>query len=105
MITSGEGRYKIWLKTIDVGNDTMYLLGGGEQTHIGGVVICEPGNPIQSIRLEGHYDYVVLEMIAQALCEKQGKTIVVLGGIHIDDATKDEIEIIIENCRRLQECI
>ena len=105
MITSGEGRYKVWLKSVDIGDDVVYLLGGGEQAHIGGVMICEPGKSVQSIRLEGHYDYVVLEIIANKLCKKHQKTIVLLGGIHIDNATKDEIDRIIENCRRLQECI
>jgi gallate decarboxylase subunit D len=105
MITSGEGRVKVWLKTIEIGKDIVYLLGGGEQAHIGGVVICEPGKPTNSIRFEGHYDYVILEMIAETLCRKYNRTIVLLGGIHIDDATKDEINMIIENCRRIQACI
>lgn len=105
MITAGEGRYQVWLKSVDVGDDVIYILGGGEQAHIGGVVVCEPGNPVRSDRLHGHYDYVVLEMIAETLCKKHEKTIVLVGGIHIDNASKDEIDMIIENCRRLQTCI
>ena len=105
MITVGEGRYKVWLKRVDIGRDVIYLLGGGEQAHVGGVVICELGKPPNSIRLEGHSDYVVLEMIAETLCKKHDQTIVLIGGIHIDNATKDEIDIIIENCRRIQTCI
>lgn len=105
MITVGEGRHKIWLKSFEIGKDIIYLLGGGEQAHIGGVVICEPGKPPHSIRLEDHYDYVVLEMIAETLCNKHDCTVVLLGGIHIDNATKNDIDLIIENCRRIQTCI
>ena len=105
MIKSGNGRYQVWLKSVDIGQDIVYLLGGGEQAHIGGIVICEPGKSIHSIHLEGHYDYVVLEMIAESLCKKHKKTIVLLGGIHIENATKNEIDLIIKNCRGLLKCI
>ena len=39
MITSGEGRYKVWLKEERIGNDRLYILGGGEKPHIGGMVV------------------------------------------------------------------
>ncbi len=105
MITSGKGKYRIWLKQYSIGVDNIYFLGGGEESHIGGVVICEPGKKINIVRLENHYDYVVLKIIAEKLFEKYNKKIIVTGGIHIDNASKDEIKIIVENCRRLAECI
>ena len=105
MITSGEGRYKVFLKKIKMGKDYIYLLGGGDESHIGGVVICEPNKKINTIRLEGHFDYIVLELIASELCKKYKKRIVITGGIHIEQASKKEINMIIENCRKLITCI
>jgi gallate decarboxylase subunit D len=103
MITSGEGRYQVWLEKKKVGHDLLYILGGGEQPHLGGVVICQPENIPQIIRLGTHHDHVVLEPIAKRACEKYHATCIAVGGIHIDDATKDEIDMIIANCKNLHD--
>jgi len=105
MITSGEGKYKVFLEKKELDDDLVLILGGGEKSHIGGVVICEPGNESQVIKLGTHYDYVVLTPIAEYVCKKYNKTVVAIGGIHIDNATKEEIDIIIKNCKELERCI
>ncbi len=105
MITSGEGKYKVFLDEISLGDDLIYILGGGEKPHVGSIAISEPDKKIQVIKFGNHYDHIVVEPIAQAACKKYGKKIVVIGGIHIDNATKDEIELILKNCRELIECI
>jgi len=105
MITSGEGKYKVFLIEKELDDDLILVLGGGEKSHIGGIVYCESGRKPKTIKFENHYDYVVLEIIAEAACKKYDKNIVVLGGIHIDNATKEEIEIIVDNCKILAERI
>jgi hypothetical protein len=105
MITSGEGKYTVFLKKKKIDDDLLYIVGGGEQSHIGGVVVCEPGKKTHIVRLEGHYDYLVLKPIAEAACKKFKKRVAVLGGIHIDNATKDEIDLLVKNCNELVKCI
>ncbi len=105
MITSGKGKLKIFLEKKELDGDLIFILGGGEKSHIGGVVICEPGKKPNVIRLGTHHDYIVLSPIAEKACEKYNKTAVAIGGIHIDDAKKDEIDQIVENCKELLECI
>ena len=105
MITSGDGKYKVWLEEKNIGEDKVYILGGGEKTHIGGMVICEPSKEPQAIRLEGHYDDIVLKPIAEAACKKFNTKVVAIGGVHIDNATKKEIDLLVTNCKRLVECI
>lgn len=101
MITSGRGKYKVWLQRHDICDDIVFFLGGGERSHIGGVVIAEPGKKINAIRLTGHYDDIVLQPIAETACKKYSKKVVAVGGVHVDNATKQEIDILIENCKRL----
>lgn len=103
MITSGEGKYKVFLEEKRIEDDLIYILGGGEKSHIGGAVICEPGKEPQVIALEGHYDYIVLKLIAEAACKKYKTTVIALGGIHVDNASKEEIEIIVKNCNNMTE--
>ena len=105
MITSGKGKHKVWIKNFKIGNDRIFILGGGEKSHIGGVVICEPEKDIKVVKLESHYDYVVLKLIAEKIYKNYNTNVIVIGGIHIDNATKKDIEIIIDNCRRLAKCI
>ena len=101
MITAGDGKYRVWLKREEVGNQLVYILGGGEKSHIGSVVLKIPGEECRTMKLEGHYDHVVLEPIAVEACEKYQTKVVALGGVHVDNATKDEIDILIANCREL----
>ncbi len=105
MITSGEGKYKVFLEEKKLDDGIIYILGGGEKSHIGGVVICEPGKNPQVIRLEGHYDDIVLKPIAEAACQKYKKKVVAIGGVHVDNASKEEIDILVENCKGLVKCI
>jgi gallate decarboxylase subunit D len=101
MITSGKGKYKVWLKQQKIGDDLVFFLGGGEKSHIGGVVIAEPGKTANSIRLIGHYDDVVLKPIAQAAAKKYKTKVVAIGGVHVDNATKQEIALLVKNCLEL----
>lgn len=105
MITAGSGKYKVWLKEEKLSNERLYILGGGEKPHIGGVVVMEPGKELRSIEFEGHYDNIVLEPIAKEACKKYNTTVVAVGGVHVDNASKDEIDILVENCRELAKCI
>ena len=100
-ITAGEGRYIVWLEQYKIGSDVLFILGGGEKTHIGGILVSEPDQPLKTIRLGNHYDYIALKPIIEKARGLYNTTIVATGGIHIDNATKDEINIIIENCQAL----
>lgn len=105
MITSGEGKYKVFLEKKLLGEDLIFILGGGEKPHVGGVVIARPDQKPVIISLEKHKDIEVLTPIAEHACKKYNKTVTAIGGIHIDNAAKEEIDIIIDNCRELLKCI
>ena len=105
MITSGEGKYKVFLEEKKLDDGLIYILGGGEKSHIGGFVLCEPGKEPQVVRLEGHYDDIVLKPIAEAACKKYKTRIVAVGGVHVDNATKKEIDLLVKNCEELVKCI
>ena len=102
---AGEGRYRVWLEKKELDDGLVYILGGGEKSHIGGIVYKEPGREVQTIRIPEHHDLEVLLPIAKAACQKYGQPVTVTGGIHIDNATKDQIDIIIANCKELLKCI
>ena len=84
-----------------IGDDLVYLIGGGENSHVGAISVCEPGKKSKNLKFGGHKDYVITEMIAKAACEKYNKKTSCIGGVHIDKATKNEINKLVENCRGL----
>lgn len=98
MLTCGKGKYKVWLEQKKIGQDLIYFLGGGEKPHVGSVVVCEPGKKTKVVKLEGHYDDVVLKPIAEAACKKYKTTVVAVGGVHVDNATDEEINLLVKNC-------
>jgi hypothetical protein len=105
MITSGEGKYKVFIKKKELGDDLIFILGGGEKSHIGGAVICQPGQKPYVLTYQNHHDHIVLTPIAETACKKYNKTVIAIGGIHIDKATSEEIQIIVKNCKELIKCI
>ncbi len=105
MITSGTGKHWVKIEKHMVGENLLYVVQGGEKPHIGSVVVCEPGEKSNTIRLGTHKDYLVLGPIAEKACKKYDTTVVVVGGIHIDNATKEDIDIIMKNCKELESCI
>lgn len=105
MNTAGRGKYKVWLEEHRLTDERIYILGGGERSHIGGVVLKEPGKKIKMIKLQGHYDHIVLEPIAEEACRKYNTKVVAIGGVHVDNATKEEIDTLVKNCKELVKCI
>jgi hypothetical protein len=101
MITSGRGKYKVWLSSHRIGDDLVLFLGGGERSHVGGVVIAEPGKKVKVMRLTGHFDDIVLKPIAETACRKYKMKVIAVGGVHVDDATKEEINLLVKNCEKL----
>jgi hypothetical protein len=101
MITSGRGKYKVWLSSHRIGDDLVFFLGGGQRAHVGGVVIAQPGKKVKTVRLTGHYDDIVLKPIAETACKKYKTKVIAVGGVHVDNATKEEITLLVKNCEKL----
>lgn len=105
MNTVGEGKYKTWARKEKIGDDLLIIVGGGEKTHIGSIIICEPSKKTRIIRMGRHKDHIIIKPIAEKASKKYKTKTIGLGGIHIDNASDKEIKKIIDNCERLTECI
>ncbi len=104
--TKGTGIHQVKLQQIQLGNDILLILTGGEQPHIGATITKAPNQDIQMQKIGTHHDHIVLEPLTLKAAEKHpNNTIVATGGIHIDNATSKDIETIIQNCKELETCI
>jgi hypothetical protein len=44
---------------------------------------------------------MVLEPIAAEACKKYNKKVVAIGGVHVDSASEEEIDLLVKNCKEL----
>jgi hypothetical protein len=104
-----EGKFKVILYAITSGNDLTVIIEGGEKPHIGSVVIaCPDKSKSKKVNYTiwtnaGHKDDVVAEDAATELMKSLNfnKNVVVIVGLHIDNATRDDIDRLVKNSSSL----
>jgi len=84
------------------------LLTGGEEPHIGGLVMAVPRPSLTGEGMScdvwinpvpGHKDTEVAVPLAKALCLHFNAVVTISAGIHVDAATVEDIRLISDNCR------
>ncbi len=99
MISAGEGKYTVRLESYGIGKDMFIVITGGEEEHIGSATLIEEKGYLQTMIKKGHQDYVISEKMANIIYDTIEKDLLVVCGIHIDDASKEEIDILIDNAQ------
>jgi hypothetical protein len=106
-VTEGSGKYEIQLSCLRCEGGLIVSLLGGEYSHVGGVVLASPRaqqrenrrfEDVWDIPVPGHLDTIAALPLARALCRRSRMPVTVTCGIHIDDATKADLEQIMSNC-------
>ncbi|TCZ76520.1 hypothetical protein E0485_13020 [Paenibacillus albiflavus] len=101
-VSVGAGRTIVQAVVVSVDQGINLYIGGGEDPHIGTVIICEPRPSLRNDgtyscttsvhNFLGHKDDLLAKPIAEALCKQLRKPVVITAGIHVDDATDEELE-------------
>lgn len=114
-VSIGEGRFKLEAIITNTQEGVNIYLGGGEKTHIGTVVLCQPRESLKQdgsrsvttsvLNILGHKDDDIAKPIAEILCRCLNEKIVVSAGVHIENATAAEIQALLELGNRLAENI
>ena len=99
MISVGEGRYSVGLDSYAIGKDRLIIITGGEEAHIGSATLIEAKGQLQSMIKKGHQDHVISEKMANMIYDTMGEDLLVICGIHIEDASKEEIHILVRNAQ------
>jgi len=103
----GDGNYQVCLRLWETANGWIGSLTGGEESHVGGVVLAVPrpsltgsgrSCDIWSIPVPGHLDNEVALPLAKQICVTKGVAVSLTSGIHIDNATATDIALIRKNC-------
>lgn len=95
------GRHTLTLHSIEIGEDLLVTIYGGDEHHIGGISMAYHTQShyrdaqtvsVNTLTFPGHKDYIVSNDVAEKLCKAIEKQVVVTVGIHMDKATMDEID-------------
>lgn len=100
----GKGRCKVWAEATCAGDDILLYIWGGERPHVGSASLCTSGEPA-SISVPGHMDHVVSHEAAKRVHSATGKRCLAIAGIHVDNASHEDIEELVENSRRCVDAI
>lgn len=108
------GRISLELSADVTDHGVDILVVGGDRPHIGGVVLSVPRASLKGsgiacdtwvVPVPGHKDAIVAQTIGEAVCKCVDSPVVVSAGIHVDEATGDEIGAIEAACLRLAEAL
>jgi hypothetical protein len=96
----GEAPYAIEMTIHKQGEDVVLQVEGGTHPHIGAVCTAywQDGECIvHLVELPHHKEGELAKNFAKQLCEMLKQTATVICGIHIDNATREEIERLVHN--------
>ncbi len=111
-VSCGEGRYQVTIAAIKTDEGIAVTITGGTKSHVGAVVLSSPrpslkgeGNSCDSwiIPLPTHKDDIIAKEIAENFCRQLRVPVSVTAGVHIDNATIDELKLLRENCQKAGE--
>lgn len=100
-LSVGSGRLRVKLELRIQGRDFLLQVTGGE-AHVGAVAVFD-GRDVEGravvTQLPGHREGPLAGECAEILGRAAGRTVAVVVGIHIDNATGEEISAILTNVR------
>ncbi|MGI6468088.1 MAG: hypothetical protein ACOX0Q_03565 [Syntrophomonadaceae bacterium] len=105
-VTCDQGRLGIQLQAMLTADGVAVFLTGGEKPHVGGMAMSVPWGSQPALKhrpqtwvtpRSGHRDADVAALVAEYLCREIGCCAAVIAGIHIDNATSQEIDLLVQN--------
>jgi len=110
-LASGEGASQVEVRAHWVGRDLVVTIGGGTHAHVGAVAVAQPRPSLKGdgsvsatasvIALLGHKEDELARWAALHLAAKLNRTVVVTAGLHVDNATMEQILYLDAEARRL----
>lgn len=96
-VTAGQGKYSVLAEALLCGEDISVCVCGGTKPHIGAAALAvyEPERDsatVSVMTVYSHRDDKVAAYFAKAISREIKRTVSVSAGIHIDDASPEELE-------------
>lgn len=112
-IIEGKDKHKVKLVAVKSGKELTIVISGGEKPHIGAVAIAIPCPSLKKsnkasvsssvFTLIGHKEDELSKQIAENITKVTKEVTVAIVGLHIDNATSQDIECLIQNTQKAVE--
>ena len=96
-------RFEISATAIPCGKDWNISVCGGTLHHVGAIAVCYPNSKkatVSALSLPGHRDDLVAELFARKISLAFRCHAAASAGIHIDNASKEDIQHLIKSCEK-----
>jgi len=110
-IIEGKDKYKVELVAIKSGEDLTVIVSGGGKPHIGAIAVSIPRPSLKDLNkvsastsvftITGHKEDELSKQIAENITKITKKVTVVILGLHIEKATFQDIEYLIQNTQKV----
>jgi hypothetical protein len=112
-VEEGFGKFKVFAEIFELGEDIIILVGGGEKPHVGSIAVAIPRESRKEkgkmsctssvYNFLGHKDEEIVRKLAEKICIATKRLVVCAGGVHVENASESDIEILLRNSERLGE--
>lgn len=92
-IEKKQGRIHLILDACFMGEDLVVMISGGDRPHLGTITAGARLEPLQTVQLQNHKEFYITEEIAVQLRKNFRGNFAICCGTHLDDISKDEINI------------
>lgn len=90
-----EGRVRLQLRAYPMGEEVCLLLDGGDRPHVGAVAVTATDEAVQIAQRPDHREAELVEALARIAGDRLGSPVAVVGGIHLDGITPQEIDTVL----------
>lgn len=111
LIAAEHTKYEIQLTAVSCGGDLSVVICGGQCHHVGAAALAlgilpDGGRPkysatVSTLSVPDHKDSVIAQELSAFLADSLGCRISMTVGIHMDEASKEDISILCENSRKI----
>jgi hypothetical protein len=96
-------KYQVKLETHMLGEDLLVVLTGGQRPHCGAVALAVPYKQTAScslLSMPQHKDGDLAKPLDERIAKRTGKNVVLVAGLHVDNATPDDIQMLVDNSEK-----
>jgi len=96
-VTAGQPPYAVWMRVTQTHESVLAELYGGTRPHLGAWAAVGPEAQVHSGAFGNHKELPLAQDAAQMLLQASGCNVVVVAGIHVDNATHGDIDLLCAN--------
>ena len=111
----GEGDFLVEAAAFLCGEDVVVVLAGGTRYHVGAVAMALPRPSLADpakisasasvLCVTGHKEDELARSMALKLASMLNRRVTVTAGVHVDEASADEVKALLGNCEQVMEKI